>query len=56
MSETPPPRRPLATFLRATPAAPPLVPTPVVPPAEPAEQATSAPGSALPPAPAPELD
>ncbi|MDW7702883.1 DUF3426 domain-containing protein [Xanthomonas euvesicatoria] len=56
MSETPPPRRPLATFLRATPAAPPLVPTPVVPPAEPAEQATSAPGSALPPAPAPEVD
>ncbi|NJC44346.1 UNVERIFIED_ORG: hypothetical protein FHT06_001585 [Xanthomonas campestris] len=30
MSETPPPRRPLATFLRATPAAPSLIPTPVV--------------------------
>lgn len=31
MSETPPPRRPLATFLRATPAAPALIPTPLVP-------------------------
>ncbi|WP_244953585.1 DUF3426 domain-containing protein [Xanthomonas axonopodis] len=51
MSETPPPRRPLATFLRATPAAPPLPPTPpVVPPVEPSEQAASAPGPALPPA------
>ncbi|MGD4802175.1 DUF3426 domain-containing protein [Xanthomonas citri pv. citri] len=56
MSETPPPRRPLATFLRATPAAPPLVPTPLVPPVEPPEQAIPAPGSALPPAPPPPVD
>ncbi|WP_236494129.1 DUF3426 domain-containing protein [Xanthomonas phaseoli] len=56
MSETPPPRRPLATFLRATPAAPPLVPTPLVPPVEPPEQAIPAPGSALPPATPPPVD
>ncbi|MCL1570085.1 DUF3426 domain-containing protein [Xanthomonas nasturtii] len=54
MSETPPPRRPLATFLRATPAAPSLIPTPAVPPTEPAEQVPPAPASALPPAPAAE--
>ncbi|WP_115045360.1 DUF3426 domain-containing protein [Xanthomonas arboricola] len=35
MSETPPPRRPLATFLRPTPAAPSPMPTPVVPAVEP---------------------
>ncbi|MCC4599249.1 DUF3426 domain-containing protein [Xanthomonas melonis] len=52
MSETPPPRRPLATFLRASPAAPTLVPTPVVPPAEPPEQTLPVPPSELPPAPA----
>ncbi|WP_386340712.1 DUF3426 domain-containing protein [Xanthomonas citri pv. citri] len=56
MSETPPPRRPLATFLRATPAAPPLVPTPLVPAVEPPEQAIPAPGSALPPATPPPVD
>ncbi|WP_207759607.1 DUF3426 domain-containing protein [Xanthomonas prunicola] len=56
MSETPPPRRPLATFLRATPAASPLIPTPAVPPAESSEQVPPAPGSALPAAPAPEMD
>ncbi|MGD3142552.1 DUF3426 domain-containing protein [Xanthomonas oryzae pv. oryzicola] len=56
MSETPPPHRPLATFLRATPAAPLLIPTPVVPPAEASEQVPPAPVSALPPAPAPEMD
>ncbi|MCC4605708.1 DUF3426 domain-containing protein [Xanthomonas campestris] len=52
MSETPPPRRPLATFLRATPAAPALIPTPAVPPTEPPEQAPPAPVAELPPAPA----
>ncbi|MCC8539542.1 DUF3426 domain-containing protein [Xanthomonas axonopodis pv. poinsettiicola] len=52
MSETPPPRRPLATFLRATPAAPALIPTPAVPPTEPPEQAPPAPLAELPPAPA----
>ncbi|WHO93271.1 DUF3426 domain-containing protein [Xanthomonas campestris] len=46
MSETPPPRRPLATFLRAAPAAPPLVPTPPVPSTEPADTAVPAPESA----------
>ncbi|CAD7713419.1 hypothetical protein LMG31886_05950 [Xanthomonas hydrangeae] len=51
MSETPPPRRPLATFLRATPAAPSLIPTPAVPPAEPPEQPLPLPTSQLPPAP-----
>ncbi|WP_419744801.1 DUF3426 domain-containing protein [Xanthomonas phaseoli] len=56
MSETPPPRRPLATFLRATPAAPPLVPIPVVPPGEPSEQAAPAAGPALPPATPPQVD
>ncbi|WP_227480051.1 DUF3426 domain-containing protein [Xanthomonas vasicola] len=55
MSETPPPRRPLATFLRATPAAPPLVPTPGAPPMESLEQATPAPGSTAPPATPPEV-
>lgn len=52
MSQTPPPRRPLATFLRASPAAPALVPTPVIPPAEPPEQTLPVPTSELPPAPA----
>ncbi|MEA9707493.1 DUF3426 domain-containing protein [Xanthomonas campestris] len=42
MSETPPPRRPLATFLRAAPAAPPLVPTPPAPSTEPADTAVPA--------------
>ncbi|CAD0353252.1 DUF3426 domain-containing protein [Xanthomonas hortorum] len=51
MSETPPPRRPLATFLRATPAAPSLIPTPAVPPAEPPEQPLPVPTHQLPPAP-----
>ncbi|MCF8795513.1 DUF3426 domain-containing protein [Xanthomonas campestris] len=46
MSETPPPRRPLATFLRAAPAAPPLVPTPPAPSTEPADTAVPAPESA----------
>ncbi|MEQ8034893.1 DUF3426 domain-containing protein [Xanthomonas sp. WHRI 6106] len=53
MSQTPPPRRPLATFLRATPpAAPTLIPTPTVPAAEPPEQVLPVPAPALPPAPA----
>ncbi|PPU02241.1 DUF3426 domain-containing protein [Xanthomonas arboricola] len=51
MSETPPPRRPLATFLRATPAAPSLVPTPVVPAAEAPLHAPPVPAGALVPAP-----
>ncbi|MEB2185851.1 DUF3426 domain-containing protein [Xanthomonas campestris pv. campestris] len=46
MSETPPPRRPLATFLRAAPAAPPLVPTPPAPSTAPADTAVPAPESA----------
>ncbi|OBR75301.1 hypothetical protein A7D01_09760 [Xanthomonas arboricola] len=44
MSETPPPRRPLATFLRATPAAPSLIPTPVVPAADAPLHAPPVPG------------
>ncbi|SMQ96844.1 DUF3426 domain-containing protein [Xanthomonas fragariae] len=55
MSQTPPPHRPLATFLRATPAALPLIPTPVLPPAEPPELALPVPSPELPPAPVPEL-
>ncbi|NJC03145.1 hypothetical protein GGR63_003092 [Xanthomonas sp. 3272] len=51
MSETPPPRRPLATFLRATPAAPSLIPTPVVPAADAPLHAPPVPASALVPAP-----
>ncbi|PPU39961.1 DUF3426 domain-containing protein [Xanthomonas arboricola] len=51
MSETPPPRRPLATFLRATPAAPSLMPTPVVPAAESPMHVPPVPASALVPAP-----
>lgn len=51
MSETPPPRRPLATFLRATPAAPSLIPTPVVPAAEAPLHAPPVPADALVPAP-----
>lgn len=51
MSETPPPRRPLATFLRATPAAPSLIPTPVVPAAEAPLHAPPVPAGALVPAP-----
>ncbi|WP_126967832.1 DUF3426 domain-containing protein [Xanthomonas arboricola] len=51
MSETPPPRRPLATFLRATPAAPSLIPTPVVPAAEAPLHAAPVPAGALVPAP-----
>ncbi|MBB3797530.1 hypothetical protein FHY17_001758 [Xanthomonas arboricola] len=47
MSETPPPRRPLATFLRATPAAPSLIPTPVVPAAEAPLHAPPVPAGAL---------
>ncbi|WP_259176626.1 DUF3426 domain-containing protein [Xanthomonas campestris] len=43
MSETPPPRRPLATFLRAAPAAPPLVPTPPAPSTAPADTVVPAP-------------
>ncbi|MBB3812732.1 hypothetical protein FHY13_001038 [Xanthomonas arboricola] len=54
MSETPPPRRPLATFLRATPAAPSLLPTPVVPAAEPPLPAPPVPASELAPAPSTE--
>ncbi|MCC4615444.1 DUF3426 domain-containing protein [Xanthomonas campestris pv. asclepiadis] len=54
MSETPPPRRPLATFLRATPAAPSLMPTPVVPAAEPPLPAPPLPASELAPAPSTE--
>ncbi|PPU10468.1 DUF3426 domain-containing protein [Xanthomonas arboricola] len=51
MSETPPPRRPLATFLRATPAAPSLIPTPVVPAADAPLHAPPVPAGALVPAP-----
>ncbi|NIJ77191.1 hypothetical protein FHT08_002274 [Xanthomonas campestris] len=51
MSQTPPPRRPLATFLRATPAAPSLIPTPVVPAAEAPAHAPPVPASDLVPAP-----
>lgn len=51
MSETPPPRRPLATFLRATPAAPSLIPTPVVPAADAPLHAPPMPAGALVPAP-----
>lgn len=51
MSETPPPRRPLATFLRATPAAPSLIPTPVVPAADASLHAPPVPADALVPAP-----
>ncbi|WP_435012921.1 DUF3426 domain-containing protein [Xanthomonas arboricola] len=51
MSETPPPRRPLATFLRATPAAPSLIPTPVVPAADAPLHAPPVPADALVPAP-----
>ncbi|MBB3857738.1 hypothetical protein FHY29_003188 [Xanthomonas arboricola] len=47
MSETPPPRRPLATFLRATPAAPSLIPTPVVPAADAPLHAPPVPAGAL---------
>ncbi|MBB2804677.1 hypothetical protein XarbCFBP7604_16220 [Xanthomonas arboricola] len=47
MSETPPPRRPLATFLRAAPAAPSLIPTPVVPAADAPLHAPPVPADAL---------
>ncbi|MCS3810445.1 DUF3426 domain-containing protein [Xanthomonas sp. 4461] len=62
MSETPPPRRPLATFLRATPSpAPTLIQPPVVPATAPAEQVVPMPAAGLPaapvsqPVPAPEV-
>ncbi|MCC8619779.1 DUF3426 domain-containing protein [Xanthomonas vesicatoria] len=52
MSETPPPRRPLATFLRATPPpAPTLIQPPVVPATAPAEQVVPMPVAELPAAP-----
>ncbi|MEA9581152.1 DUF3426 domain-containing protein [Xanthomonas nasturtii] len=52
MSETPPPRRPLATFLRATPPpAPTLIQPPVLPATAPAEQVVPMPVTETPAAP-----
>ncbi|MFC0152606.1 DUF3426 domain-containing protein [Xanthomonas dyei] len=51
MSETPPPRRPLATFLRATPPAPTLIQAPVLPATAPAEPVVPMPAAETPAAP-----